>query len=377
MEEEMDISLQTLDETVFDQLMGDAPPSSKTITADTLPSSKKEEVKKDEKETPNVDAKVEHIEEKEEDLEEIIDSKEKEEDVSSENIFEQHYKGLVERGLWSEVDFPEDFEWNDDTYGQLVELQAEWKANEKYNSKLEKTGDYGKIIFDHIENGGNPDEIIDIFKESRRIDTIDISTDEGKESLIKEYYTKYAGWSKAKTDKFYKSLVDSSKEELDAEITEVKSLIDKEIQDQLKEVQESQKENLARQKAAEAAWTKNISEAITSRTDLSDEEKKQINNSLLVYNQKLPDGRLVNKFTIEFMKLQRDPKEYIDLVLFVENKEKYMNKVEKKVVTDVSKKTWNFVKGNNTLKKSPGAGFEKQDNSKSVDLKIDYKKFMQ
>jgi hypothetical protein len=43
-----------------------------------------------------------------------------------------------------------------------------------FEELLDSTGVYGKAIIGHIKNGGNPDEIIDIFKEQKALQSLDL-----------------------------------------------------------------------------------------------------------------------------------------------------------------------------------------------------------
>ena len=125
----------------------------------------------------------------------------------------------------------------------------------------------------------------------------------------------------------------------------------------------------------EKQWSENITKALKSREDISDKDKRAIQQDLLVYNQKLGDGRVVNKFTIDFMELQKDPQKYIDLVLFVQNPEKYIQRIAKTQSKEEAKKAWSFIKGNNSLSRTAGSSHttKKGDTKESGDLIVDYK----
>ena len=290
-------------------------------------------------------------------------------------FFKAKVQGLIERGIWQEFEGMEDFEYNEENYGKLVETQAEWKAEEKYEERVGKSGDIGKIIIDHIEKGGNPDDIIDLFKASKRIETFDIKTDTGKESLVKEYYNKVVGWSEAKTDKYVKTLIDAGGDRLTEEANDAKGLMEKGIQAQIKETQAQVALNQARQKEQAISWESNMKKIIKDRTDLSDTDKRDAEEAILKYNIKLQDGRVVNKFMVKFMEMQADPQKYIDLVRFVTNPDKYKAKVEKQVATTEAKKTWEFIKGNAALSNKTGTSHNTiESNKPKTDLVVDWRK---
>jgi len=390
-EQDVNVEFQTLSDDVFNQLMGDAPPTTQP-SADALPGTPAKQDKPDpkpaktaqpKKEEPVEDAPEKTQEEIDKDIDEAgeegtqtSDNNEGGDNTDLSEFFKAKALGLIERGVWQDFDGIDEFEWTEENYGELAEKQAQWKAEDLYEERVSKVGDVGKAILEYAENGGNPADIIDLFKASRKIEEFDITTPDGKEETITEYYTKVVGWSAAKTKKYVKSLVDSGDDSLTQEATEAKDLMEQGIKEQIQDVQKQQKAAQERQKAQAEAWEKNMTKTIGERKDLTDKEKRDIAGALLVNNQKLPDGRVVNQFYLEFMKMQADPQRYIDLVRFVTNPDKFMEKVEKKVEAAVAKKNWNLIKGNGSLSKSTGTSHNKpQDKSKS-DLVIDYRKLI-
>lgn len=378
MNEQVDVAFETLPDNVFEQLLGDAPPattpSAATIQGSTKPAPTTTETTPIaqpivEKTQAEIDKEIEGA--STETPEATITTEETPADVS--DIFKIKALGLIERGIWEEFEGMEDFEWTEENYGKLAETQAQWKAEAMYADRISKTGDVGKAIIEHVENGGDPNEIVDLFKAAKRIETFDIKTDTGKESLVTEYYTKVVGWSPTKTAKYVKSLVDEGGERLTEEATEAQDLMNKGIQDQIKATQEQAKTTKLQQEQQAKAWETNMRTVIKERQDLSDKEKRDVQDVLLTYNQKLPDGRQVNKFMVEFMKIQADPKRYVDLVRFVMDPEKYDKKIDKTSTTVAAKKNWDFIKGNQSLSRNTGTSHSKLQEKPKADLVIDYK----
>jgi hypothetical protein len=280
-------------------------------------------------------------------------------------------EGLIERGMWSDVNLPEDFEWTDESFGELTQMQATWKAQEMFDEMLDQSGDFGKTIFAHIKNGGNPDELINQFKEIKRVEAYDISTPSGQEAIVREACAKME-WSESRTDKYIKRLVDNN--DLEDEAKEAKEALGKAFNDDIETKKKAQEDFVKEQKRLEEEFASKMTTVVGARKDFSDKEKKELLSSILKYDQKLPNGRVVNEFTLNFMKLQADPEKYIELIAFVKNPDKFLEKVGKVKETEAAKKTWNFVKGNGSLNRNSGSAASKSSSSKS-DLKIDYKNF--
>lgn len=285
------------------------------------------------------------------------------------NLLKAKAEGLIERGIWQDFDMPEDFEWTEEAYGDIAIAQANWKAEETLSDMIEKTGEYGKIIFDHIQKGGNPDEIINLFKESNKIKSYNTESPEGQKTVIREYYKNVMNWSDEKITRFINSAVD--RDELESEAVDTKDLLQKEVDKQVEQTRKEQEVYLEQQKKLEREFASNMNNALSTRQDIAEKEKKEIINDLLTYDKDL-NGRRVNQFTLDFMKLQSDPSRYIDLVLFVRNPEKYIEKISEKASKKTKKQTWDLVKGSGSLSRS-GASHNKTKSNDKSDLVINWK----
>ena len=290
--------------------------------------------------------------------------------LSTADILKAKALGLIERGIWREVENLDTFEWTDENYGELATVQAQWSAEDSFNEMLDQSGDYGKAIFNHIKNGGDPKEIIDLFKEAKRVNNLDITEESGQQNIIREYYSKVLNWPESKITRFITSAIDNKA--LKEEATDVKTLLEAEIKAEVQAREQQQAEALKARQEQERNWAGGITTALKSREDLSEKEKRELHQNLLTYNQKLPDGRVVNQFTMDFMKLQQDPQQYIELVRFVKDPAKYTARIEKEKTKEAAKKSWEFIKGNNAVTKG-GGSHSKQEASPAEDFKIDWK----
>lgn len=401
--EDVQADMEQLSDEAFETLMGGAPPAGSASADDLIgaqaadddppakskvkpakPQPKEEDDEEDEEEDEEGKPKAKKtpkVKEREvgKDIDAATDGEGEDNaepaDDSTSSFLKAKYEGLVERGVWAELDgIEDDFEWTEENYGKIAILQANHKAEEVFEQMVDQTGKYGKQIFDYVKNGGDPEDLIEQFREAKRIESFDISTDEGRQKLVREYYTKILGWSDSRTTKQIKLLADTNG--LEEEAAEDKVLMEKHVEKEVDQLKRQQEEYKIQMQEAQKRFASNITTELKARTDMADDEKKAITSSLLVYDQPLPDGRKVNKFTLAFMKLQADPKEYIDLVRYVENPSKYREKIGKKKETEVAKKTWDLVKNNGSLTKTAGSSHAKLEKSDSKDLVVNWKDYI-
>ena len=186
---------------------------------------------------------------------------------------------LINSGQWVDFDGREDLEITEEVYAELVARQDEYRVSQMFSELLDSTGDYGKAIISHIKQGGNPDEIIDLFKEHKQLESLDTSSEKGQEALIKKYYSEVLGWKDEKIERTIKRLVEDN--EISSEFKDVEELYDQHYQKKLDEIREQtyEQERLARQK--QAAFVNNIREALDEDSSIPNRDKALIASSIL------------------------------------------------------------------------------------------------
>lgn len=306
----------------------------------------------DENEEDKKDEKTDKPEDKE-DKGDKIEEKDENKDGVVNDVLKSTVDYLVEKGLWSDFKGRDELQVDENTYAELVAQQDEYRLKKMFDELVDSTGPYGKAIIGFVKEGGNPDEIIDIFKEQKKIENFDTSTEDGKKEIISKYYKEVIGWKPEKITRHINSLIAS--DELETETTEIKELYDKFAKNELKRITAEQAEYEEEQKRREDSFKQNITQAISSRKDLSSKEKKIIEDSVLTYKNRLPDGNIVSDFYLKFAQIQADPQEYIELVEYVMNKEAYLKKRDNKADNKAADKIFNFVKGNAALNPTKGS----------------------
>jgi len=256
-----------------------------------------------------------------------------------------------------------------DVYSELALKQNEAAALDMFNELVDSTGGYGKAIISHIKEGGNPDEIIDLFKEQKQLESIDITSDEGKLSKIHKYYSEIIGWKPEKVKKHLERIVQD--EEIESELSDVNEKYDEFYQEQLQALESQRVEKERIQKENQRVFTEKIKDAIYSNKEYTDKEKKMLENSILTFKNKLENGSKVNDFYVKFAEMQADPKLYVKLVHFVTDPEGFEAKVKTKTETKASVKAFNFIKGNAAVSTNKGTTHTQQDKNDSKP-KIDF-----
>jgi hypothetical protein len=263
---------------------------------------------------------------------------------------------LVQTGAWADFDGREEMDIDEETYAKLVAEQDKHRVQTMFSELVDSTGPFGKAIIDYVKNGGNPDEIIDLFKEQKSVDSINIEEADGQKELVKHYYTEVMGWKPEKADKYIANLAISG--ELGPEAQEVKDLFKSYYEKEATRLNKEQDAFKQQQIEAEKAFEENIRTTVRTRKDLTPAEKKMIEDYALSYDQRLPNGQMVNKFYVNFAKMQSNPEDYIDLMLFVMDKQKYNQKIATKEKTQATAEAFKFIKGNGAVSTKKGTSYD-------------------
>lgn len=271
---------------------------------------------------------------------------------------------LISKGIWKDFDGREEIEWTEELYAELAEAQTKAQVEELYTQKKAAAGDYGQAIIEYIENGGDPDQVIDLFKEQKAIQQFDISSDEAKEELISKYYKDVLGW---KPDRVKRALTALHSEEdgLETEARDIKEKYDAQYREQLEVLQYQQAAARQQEEKKKKAFEDNLSKVIESQP-FDDGRKSRIKSALFRFDRQLPDGQVVNELYMKFAELQNDPKQYVEFAEWVLDRENYIQRRATELANTVAEKTFKFVKGGGSKSKAP------QNNSKTDSPTINF-----
>lgn len=270
---------------------------------------------------------------------------------STEVNYEAIYNDMVNQGLWDEVDIPEEIEWNKDTFLQIQKLQA----SSKVEDLLSKTGPIGKQIIEFEQNGGNPRELLEMFREQKEVQEFDISDVEGQETFLRSYLESQ-GNSERSIERTIAFLKDQGGSVLQEEAEEKKGIWDA----QYKEVIEARKKEqiLAAKQLEEAQrnFQKNITDTLISDTEATPRERKELQNYMLNYSQQY-NGRQVSQFYIDMAEVQKDPKNYVELAKMVKGLKngEYTKKVADKAKKETAVSNYLKIKGGAALANETGS----------------------
>jgi hypothetical protein len=372
-----DVTILEIGDDQLDTLFGEVAPEKTFKAEDLTTAQKKEEETPQEKSTknqkPNNSEKKEEtpevteINEEDENLlfttetEETEVEKQSTKKVTKEEKVKEaksiNFKNLVdhfvESGKWVDFEGREDIdEVSEEDFLKISEQQDDFRVNSKFNDVLDKTGDYGKAIIEFEKNGGNPAELLSLFREQRDIQNIDLADQDNQEEVIKAYYE-----AQGEDEEWIKDYVDSLKDrgdeafKKDAEKKHAK-LLDNNKQE-VAQLQVQQKSFQKEQEEAQKYFQTNTRKAIHSKEDWSNSEKKDLEKFLLAYDKKLSDGRIVNSLFLKMTEIQQDPAKYVEFAKFIQDMDKYKEGVKKQAATETVKKQWKLIKD------AEGEGYKK------------------
>jgi hypothetical protein len=345
---------------------------------------KKENNKSEDKPKDEVDEQKSTVSEAivEEELDELFvkDDSEDEDEVtqtssnkkqSKKDVSKQiNYKGiidyLVESGKLSEFEGREDLqEVSEEQYTSILDQQIDYLAENRYKEKINSTGDIGKTIIEYTKNGGNPQEIVNLFKEQRNIQSVDISTEEGQEEVIRAYL-EFQGEEESDIDDFIETAKDKG--------TEYFKKVAEKRHSKLLEINKEQIENtLKEQEFHRKQYEENVQlfnntlrTTIHKNEDFSQSEKKQLEKFILSHDYQSKDGRKVTGLHAKLVEVNNNPEKLIKLAAFLNDPEKFEKKIENKTKKEEATKTFKFINASQDLKHKKDSASPEVTTSKSL-----------
>ena len=274
--------------------------------------------------------------------------------------FEAIYNDMVVQGIWKEVELPEGAKWDKEMFLQAQKLQT----TAQYEDLLSRTGPYGKAIIEYEQNGGNPGELLNLFREQREVQQFGIEDAESQETFLRAYLESQ-GNSQKSIDRTIRALQDQGPDALKEEAEEKKTIWD----DQYKvEIEARKKEQALYNKQLEEAqknFESTIATALTGDAEATPKEKRDLQSYMLNFNQSY-QGRNVSQFYVDMAEIQKDPKNYVELAKFIRGLKtgEYAKKIENKVKKEVSASSYLKIKNNATVR-TPGVDNPDLETSRS------------
>lgn len=275
------------------------------------------------------------------------------------------YQKMVEDGVWEEVEVPDDVEWSKDTFLQIQKLQAETK----YEDLLSRTGTIGKSIIEFEQNGGNPSELLGLFREQKDIRDYDISNTDGQEEFLAAYLQSQ-GNSEKSIERTLRSLRDQGGDVLKEEAEEKKTLWDAQYNEEIENRKKAAALEAQQIKEATKNFENVMMKTITSDTQVTPKERKELQSYVLDYSQSYR-GQKVSQFYVDMAEVQKNPENYIELAKFVKGLKtgEYVKKVVDKVKKETAASSFLKIKNGATLRTSSGSPeIEKQSSSNFVTM---------
>lgn len=279
-------------------------------------------------------------------------------DIEVKDFLKARVDLLIKSGKWFDFEGRDEVEWDEETFEQVEIKQQEAKEAAIREDLLGSFGPYGSAIADYAAKGGDPEKLIDIFKEQQRVENLSIETEDDQKTAVLKYATEFQGMKPKQAQTYVNALI-ADKELADA-AKEAKESMEQSLKDQEQELKDEQDEQVRQREAKTKAdlqkFSNDVSIVLNQRTDLNPDEKKELIKVLTKFDKKLKNGVPVNEFYFKFAEFKKNLPDYIDLVRFVLDKKKFVKTQVNKGKTEANDKAFKLVRTGNKVKKTKSSG---------------------
>lgn len=267
-------------------------------------------------------------------------------------------KKNVKAGIWEDYKDSDTLELDKETFKQLVKLQEDNKKKQIKDAFLDAQDPDEKEYFEYKKNGGNIDLYLQARQRSKAVDSIDITTDQGKLNAVHTYYKHIVGWDDAKIEKHIQKAVESL--EIDDEADYAKGKLDKMVADEKQKLIEDQKAAAKVREEQFNAYKTSLKDVMKEK-GLDTTKIKKITESFV--NQDKTNG--LTEIDKTFIAHKSDPKLAIDLYNYLTDPDKFIAEASKKLADRETKKTFLELKQAN---KSSGEKEVVKQQKKKIEL---------
>jgi len=237
-------------------------------------------------------------------------------------VFKSAVKKAIDKGTFVDIEGFDDLDIDEDVLADLLDFNLEHKLAQGWE-RIKATNAVVNGILSVVEAGGNPDTIIDLFKEQQKIIAIDTKSTEGKLELIGKFYTDIVGLKPAEVSRKLKKLETETEEDLQAEFSAAETKYNEHFSNQQETIKANETRRIQQEEDAKRA-------RVTQTKQFLVDQKVNPNtaNKLLrdMYQPKwdLQDGsELLSEFDYQLLKLRQDPVKSAELAQYVLDQENY------------------------------------------------------
>lgn len=293
-----------------------------------------EEEEQEEEEEKKIETPEDTSEQEEVEVEEKEEENEEEEGEEDSVKFTK-VQALVAGAEYIKEKFEIDYEKALETEEDVVEFFEEFTdfyAREKYET-LRNTNQQVAKVFDILEEGGNVENLIELFKVQKSVVDIDITEEKGQKEIIEKYYTEIAKWDKAQLKRNLERW--EANEELE---TEAKFAQEK-YQEFLAEKQQKEIENQRKSAEESKQFEQQKINLYGNYLQKLGLKKEEITDSLKFAFQEyktLPNKEKITRLEEAILIAQTDPSKLRELELFLRDSDKY---IQTKIAEQTTKKS--------------------------------------
>lgn len=262
------------------------------------------------------------------------------------NFIKSRVEFLVKKGEWADYEGREDEDWTEDRFAEVELDQRNYQKQLMTDEILDSFGPIGREIANYTKNGGNPDDLLDIFKEQQRVESFSVETEESQRALVLKYETEFLGKKPERVKKYIDTLI--ADKELQTYATEAKEAMESALNLQAEELQTAQtakaEQAQAKQKQAIQKFSSDVNKLVNEDKNIPADEKKELIRILTKYDKKLPNGTPVNEFYEKFAEFRKDLPNYLKLVRLVMNPEKFEKTLKTSGKNDATEKAFKLVR---------------------------------
>ena len=273
--------------------------------------------------------------------------------------YSQLAKTLVESGTWQEFEI----EGEDKTIDKATfeELKKQQLSKQKDTILDEYLDSEDKEFIEFKKTGGDLKEYINTYKVKEQVESLDISSDQRKQSAVYSYYKNIVGWSADKANKFVDNSIDNMT--IDDEAVFAKEKLEEESNKRHEKVKESNRERNEEIYKERARYKGDIEEQLVANKI----KGKKANQIVRDFTETGENN--LNGIDEMYLNMKNNPEKVVFLWNMLKDTENYVKSLSQKTVNENNLDTFKGIVFNKKKKTTGSNRPNEGSSSKGIILK--------
>lgn len=231
-------------------------------------------------------------------------------------------------------------DWDEETYQKFEDQLDDFRLEQKY-AEAKQSNELVEALLTMAENGGDVNDVLELFERKKEFADIDTTTVEGKIEKIEKYYRDVEGWKPDRIQRYMKKLkVSDDESEIDQEYDTISEQYDEYFQEEkTKTIEQAAKAKLQKEERLKKQVT-SFSTTLETKKFKKADSKELVDYIFLDKFEIQGTGQILSAFDVDIAKAKSDPERLLDVSMLLRDPEGFKKRIITEAKNEKNDKTF-------------------------------------